>query len=109
MVLAGRSASLAVLVTVKSWETLTVRLVWAGKVGALAKTAPPTQPFQRIDGMYKSQRWNDGYSVHVILPDQKEHSPLDHVQLTSGLRKIIKRSVSRYPPAANEQRDEETC
>jgi endonuclease YncB( thermonuclease family) len=42
-------------------------------VVALAKTAPPAQPFQRIDGcIYKPQRWNDGDSFHVILPDQKE-------------------------------------
>src|SRR5438552_14270299 len=42
-------------------------------VVALAKTAPPAQPFQRIEGcMYKPQRWNDGDSFHVILPDQKE-------------------------------------
>src|SRR5438552_15695455 len=42
-------------------------------VVALAKTAPPAQPFHRIDGcMYKPQRWNDGDSFHVVLPDQKE-------------------------------------
>src|SRR5438128_2498096 len=40
---------------------------------ALVRTAPPAQPFQRIDGCaYKPQRWNDGDSFHVILPDQKE-------------------------------------
>jgi endonuclease YncB( thermonuclease family) len=40
---------------------------------ALARIAPPAQPFQRIDGcVYKPQRWNDGDSFHVILPDQKE-------------------------------------
>jgi endonuclease YncB( thermonuclease family) len=40
---------------------------------ALAQTAPPAQPFQRLDGCaYKSQRWNDGDSFHVILPDRKE-------------------------------------
>src|SRR6266513_3150829 len=40
---------------------------------ALARTAPPAQPFQRIDDcVYKPQRWNDGDSFHVILPDQKE-------------------------------------
>jgi endonuclease YncB( thermonuclease family) len=40
---------------------------------ALARTAPPAQPFQRIDGCgYEPQRWNDGDSFHVILPDQKE-------------------------------------
>ena len=34
---------------------------------------PPAQPFQRLDGcIYKPQRWNDGDSFHVILPDQKE-------------------------------------
>jgi endonuclease YncB( thermonuclease family) len=38
-----------------------------------AQTAPPAQPFQRLDGcIYKPQRWNDGDSFHVILPDQKE-------------------------------------
>ena len=42
-------------------------------VVALAQTAPPAQPFQRLDGcIYKPQRWNDGDSFHVILPDQKE-------------------------------------
>ena len=40
---------------------------------ALAQTAPPAQPFQRLNGcVYKSQRWNDGDSFHVVLPDQKE-------------------------------------
>ena len=40
---------------------------------ALAQTAPPAQPFQRLDGcIYKPQRWNDGDSFHVILPDRKE-------------------------------------
>jgi hypothetical protein len=39
----------------------------------LAQTAPPAQPFQRLDGCaYKPQRWNDGDSFHVILPDKKE-------------------------------------
>ena len=38
-----------------------------------AQTAPPAQPFQRLDGcVYKSQRWNDGDSFHVLLRDQKE-------------------------------------
>ena len=38
-----------------------------------AQTAPPAQPFQRLDGcIYKPQRWNDGDSFHVVLPDQKE-------------------------------------
>ena len=42
-------------------------------VVALARTAPPAQPFQRIDAcIYKPQRWNDGDSFHVILPDQKQ-------------------------------------
>jgi endonuclease YncB( thermonuclease family) len=42
-------------------------------VAALARIAPPAQPFQRINGcIYKPQRWNDGDSFHVILPDQKE-------------------------------------
>jgi endonuclease YncB( thermonuclease family) len=40
---------------------------------AFAQTAPPAQPFQRLDGCaYKPQRWDDGDSFHVILPDQKE-------------------------------------
>jgi endonuclease YncB( thermonuclease family) len=40
---------------------------------ALAQTAPPAQPFQRLDGCaYKPQQWDDGDSFHVILPDQKE-------------------------------------
>ena len=48
-------------------------LAFTVSVVALAKTAPPAQPFQRIDGCaYKPQRWNDGDSFHVVLPDQKE-------------------------------------
>src|SRR5437868_15526136 len=48
-------------------------LAFTVSVLALAKTAPLAQPFQRIDGcVYKPQRWNDGDSFHVILPDQKE-------------------------------------
>jgi endonuclease YncB( thermonuclease family) len=40
---------------------------------AVTQTAPPAQPFQRLDGcVYKPQRWDDGDSFHVILPDQKE-------------------------------------
>jgi endonuclease YncB( thermonuclease family) len=40
---------------------------------ALARTAPPAQPFRRLDGCtYKPQRWDDGDSFHVILPEQKE-------------------------------------
>ena len=40
---------------------------------AFAQHAPPARPFQRFDGcIYKPQRWNDGDSFHVILPDQKE-------------------------------------
>ena len=40
---------------------------------AIAQTAPPAQPFQRLDGcLYKSDRWNDGDSFHVLLQDQKE-------------------------------------
>lgn len=35
--------------------------------------APPAKPFQRLDNcIYKPQRWDDGDSFHVILPDQKE-------------------------------------
>ena len=40
---------------------------------AYPQVAPPAQPFQRLDGcVYKLQRWNDGDSFHVVLPDQKE-------------------------------------
>jgi hypothetical protein len=40
---------------------------------AFAQQAPPARPFQRCDGcIYKPQRWNDGDSFHVILPDRKE-------------------------------------
>jgi endonuclease YncB( thermonuclease family) len=40
---------------------------------AFAQHAPPAQPFQRLDGcVYKSERWNDGDSFHVLLRDQKE-------------------------------------
>ena len=40
---------------------------------ARTQTAPPAQPFQRLDGcVYKSQPWNDSDSFHVVLPDQKE-------------------------------------
>jgi endonuclease YncB( thermonuclease family) len=40
---------------------------------AIAQTAPPAQPFQRLDGcVYKPERWNDGDSFHVLLRDQKE-------------------------------------
>jgi hypothetical protein len=40
---------------------------------AVARTAPPAPPFQRIEGcVYKPKRWNDGDSFHVILPGQKQ-------------------------------------
>jgi endonuclease YncB( thermonuclease family) len=40
---------------------------------AFAQHAPPARPFQRFNGcIYKPQRWNDGDSFHVILPDRKE-------------------------------------
>jgi len=40
---------------------------------AIGQKAPPAKPFERFDGcVYKSQRWNDGDSFHVLLPDQKE-------------------------------------
>src|SRR4029450_4402023 len=40
---------------------------------AITQTAPPAQPFQRLDGcVYKSRQWNDGDSFHIILPDRKE-------------------------------------
>ena len=48
-------------------------LAFTVSMAALARTAPPAQPFQRIDAcIYKPQRWNDGDSFHVILPDQKQ-------------------------------------
>jgi endonuclease YncB( thermonuclease family) len=51
-------------------STLTALLV---PLLAFAQHAPPARPFQRFDGcIYKPQRWNDGDSFHVILPDQKE-------------------------------------
>ncbi len=38
-----------------------------------AQTAPLAQPFQRLDGcIYKPQRWNDGDSFHVVLPNSEE-------------------------------------
>jgi endonuclease YncB( thermonuclease family) len=40
---------------------------------AFAQHTPPAQPFQAFGGcIYKPQRWNDGDSFHVILPDRKE-------------------------------------
>ena len=40
---------------------------------AIAQKAPPAKPFERLDRcVYKSQRWNDGDSFHVLLRDQKE-------------------------------------
>ena len=39
----------------------------------LIAAAPASMPFQRLDHcVYKPQRWDDGDSFHVILPDQKE-------------------------------------
>jgi endonuclease YncB( thermonuclease family) len=56
-------------VTARIW-TLTALLI---PLFASAQHAPPAQPFQRLDGCtYKPQRWNDGDSFHVILPDRKE-------------------------------------
>ncbi len=50
-----------------------IALIGLSPLLAIAQTAPPAQPFQRLDGcVYKPQRWNDGDSFHVILPDQKE-------------------------------------
>lgn len=38
-----------------------------------AQYAPPAQPFQRLDGcIYKPQRWDDGDSFHVVLPDGRD-------------------------------------
>ena len=40
---------------------------------AIAHKAPSSTPFERLDGcVYKSQRWNDGDSFHVLLRNQKE-------------------------------------
>jgi endonuclease YncB( thermonuclease family) len=40
---------------------------------AIAQKAPSYNPFEHFDGcIYKSQRWNDGDSFHVLLRDQKE-------------------------------------
>jgi endonuclease YncB( thermonuclease family) len=51
-------------------STLTALLV---PLLAFAQHAPPARPFQPFDGcIYKPQRWNDGDSFHVILPDKKE-------------------------------------
>jgi endonuclease YncB( thermonuclease family) len=48
-------------------------LVAAVPAQVVAQHAPPAQPFQRLDGcIYKPQRWDDGDSFHVILPDKKE-------------------------------------
>jgi endonuclease YncB( thermonuclease family) len=38
-----------------------------------AQIAASARPFQKLSGcIYKSQRWNDGDSFHVVLPDAKE-------------------------------------
>jgi endonuclease YncB( thermonuclease family) len=51
-------------------STLTALLV---PLLGFAQHAPPAQPFQRLDGCpYKPQRWDDGDSFHIILPEQKE-------------------------------------
>jgi endonuclease YncB( thermonuclease family) len=51
-------------------STLTALLV---PLLAFEQHAPPARPFQPFDGcIYKPQRWNDGDSFHVILPDRKE-------------------------------------
>ena len=52
---------------------LPVLALVAMALGASAEVAPPAIPFQRFDQcVYKPQRWNDGDSFHVILPDKKE-------------------------------------
>jgi hypothetical protein len=52
-------------------------LIGLPRLLALAQTAPPAQPFQRLDGCaYKPRRWDDGDSFHVIQPDQKEKKGL---------------------------------
>jgi endonuclease YncB( thermonuclease family) len=56
-------------------RNLSAAMLLAVAVSLLAygQTAPPAQPFQRLDGcIYKPQRWNDGDSFHVLLPDGKE-------------------------------------
>ena len=51
-------------------STLTALLV---PLLAFAQHAPSARPFQPFDGcIYKPQRWNDGDSFHVVLPDRKE-------------------------------------
>src|SRR5438552_7934508 len=48
-------------------------LIAAIPAQVVAQHAPSAQPFQRLEGcVYKPQRWNDGDSFHVILPDKKE-------------------------------------
>jgi endonuclease YncB( thermonuclease family) len=40
---------------------------------AFAQHAPLARPFQPFDGcIYTPQRWNDGDSFHVVLPNRKE-------------------------------------
>jgi endonuclease YncB( thermonuclease family) len=54
-------------------QILSALLAFVLPVLAFARTAPPAQPFQRLDGcVYKPQRWNDGDSFHVISADEKE-------------------------------------
>src|SRR5450432_2757429 len=45
----------------------------AASPAQVVEHAARAQPFQRLDGcIYGPQRWNDGDSYHVILPDKKE-------------------------------------
>ena len=45
----------------------------AASPAQVVEHAARAQPFQRLDGcIYGPQRWNDGDSFHVILPDAKE-------------------------------------
>jgi hypothetical protein len=65
--IAGRFFDESVTTRVSTLTALLVPLL------AFAQHAPPARPFQPFDGcIYKPQRWSDGDSFHVILPDGKE-------------------------------------
>ncbi len=57
----------------KTKVSLIGRVLILGAALSLIASAPPANPFQRLDNcVYKPQRWDDGDSFHVILSDQKE-------------------------------------